>query len=171
LRAIAAVYDLIRDAELRRRKWRFSLRRTQLPALAAAPEFNYGYAYQLPADCLSILSVGDIAPGVDLSDYRTNIDADLYSVEGRTVLTDLPAPLKLRYKARITDATQFDAAFVQAFASRVAYEIAEDLTQSATKRQAAAEDYRAAIREAVAANAIEVAPTPIPDDAWVLARQ
>ena len=169
-RAVLAVYDVLRDAELRRRKWRFSLKRAQLPALAVAPEFGYAYAYQLPHDCLSILSVGDIAPGVDLSDYRTGLDTELYSVEGRTILTDLPAPLKLRYKARITDPTQFDVAFVQAFASRLAYELAEELTQSASKKQQAAEDYRQTLREAVAANAIEVAPTPIPDDAWLLSR-
>jgi hypothetical protein len=169
-RAVAAVYDLLRDAELRRRKWRFTIKRTQLPALAVSPEFGYAYAYQIPADCLSILSVGDVAPGVDLSDYRTGLDMELYSIEGRAILTDLPAPLKLRYKARVTDATQFDAAFVQAFASRLAYELAEDLTQSAAKKQAAGEDYKLAVREAVAANAIEVAPTPIPDDSWLLSR-
>jgi hypothetical protein len=169
-RAITSLYDLVRDAELRRRKWRFSLRRTQLPALANSPDFGYAYAYQLPADCLSILSVGDVAPGVDLSDYRTGLDMGLYQLEGRTILTDLPAPLNLRYKARVTDATQFDLAFVEALAARIAMELAEDLTQSAAKREQAGADYRVALREAVAANAIEVAPEVLPDDSWLLAR-
>jgi hypothetical protein len=170
-RTMTALYEITRDAELRRRKWRFSLKRASLPALTASPEFGYAYAYQLPSDCLSILSVGDVAPGVDLSDYRTGIDMGLYSLEGRQVLTDLGAPLSLRYKARITDPTQFDIAFVAALAARLAYEAAEDLTQSASKRQQAGEDYKVALREAVAANAIEVAPEPMADNSWLLSRQ
>lgn len=170
-RAITAIYEMTRDAELRRRKWRFALKRASLPALASSPEFGYAYAYQLPADCLSILSVSDVAPGADLSDYRTGIDMGLYSLEGRQLLTDLGAPLGLRYKARITDPSQFDIAFVAAFASRLAYELAEDLTQSVQKREQAAADYKVALREAVAANAIEVAPEPMPDSSWLLSRQ
>ena len=70
----------------------------------------------------------------------------------------------------MTDPTQFDATFVAALASRLAYEACEDLTQSSSKKQDAANDYRTAIREAVAANAIEVAPTPLADDSWLLSR-
>lgn len=170
-RSMAANYYIIRDAELRRRKWRFSLKRAQIPALADVPVFGYAYAYQLPADCLSILSIGDFSPGVDLSDYRQSIDASLWSLEGRTILTDLPAPLNLRYKARITDPTQFDLAFVEAFASRLAWELCEEITQSSQKKVDAQTDYKVAIREAIAANAVETAPDPIPDSSWLLARQ
>lgn len=169
-RAIAASYYILRDAELRRRKWRFSIKRVALPALTSSPPFGYAYEYQLPADCIGILSVGDFAPGVDLSDYRVGLDTELYSLEGRVIRTDLPAPLSLRYKARVTDPTQFDLAFVEAFACRLAADLAEDLTQSTAKKQAALQDYTLAIREAVAANAIEVAPTPLVDDAWILSR-
>ena len=169
-RTMKAIYEMIRDAELRRRKWRFSIRRTALPALTETPAFGYANAYQLPADCLKILMVGDMAPGVDLSDVRTGFDTELYSLEGRQILTDLAAPLSLRYQSRVTDPTQFDATFVAALASRLAYEACEDLTQSSSKKQDAANDYRTAIREAVAANAIEVAPTPLADDSWLLSR-
>lgn len=169
-RAIAACYYFLRDAELRRRKWRFSLKRAQLPALTETPAFGYAYAYQLPSDCLSILTVGDVAPGVDLSDYRLSIDTALYSLEGRTILTDLPAPLNLRYKARISDPTQFDVAFVEALAARIAWELAEDLTQSSQKKVDAQTEYKVAIREAVAANALETTPDIIPDSSWLLSR-
>jgi len=169
-RTMKAIYELIRDAELRRRKWRFSIRRASLPALAEIPAFGYANAYQLPADCVKLLMVGDLAPGVDLSDIRTGFDTELYSLEGRQILTDLAAPLSLRYQARVTDPAQFDATFVAALASRLAYEACEDLTQSSSKKQDAMNDYRLAIREAVAANAIEVVPTPLPDDSWLLSR-
>ncbi len=170
-RAIAACYYILRDAELRRRKWRFALKRAQIPALTETPAFGYAYAYQIPADCLSILTVGDIAPGVDLSDYRQSLDTALYSLEGRTILTDLPAPLNLRYKARITDPTQFDLAFVEALAARIAWELCEDLTQSSQKKVDAQTDYKVAIREAIAANAVETAPEVVPDSSWLLSRQ
>jgi len=169
-RAVAALYEITRDAELRRRKWRFSLKRAALPALTNSPEFGYANAYQLPTDCLSILSVGDIAPGVDMSDYRTGLDMGLYSLEGRQILTDMGAPLSLRYKSRVTDPSQFDIAFVAAFASRLAYELAEDLTQSAQKKADAGNDYKVALRETITANAIEIAPEPTLDDTWLLSR-
>jgi hypothetical protein len=60
---------------------------------------------------------------------------------------------------------------VRALASRLAYELAEDLTQSASKRDQAGADYKAALREAVSANAIEVAPEVLPDNSWLLSRQ
>lgn len=170
-RAIAACYYIVRDAELRRHKWRFAIKRAALPALTSTPPFGYAYEYQLPADCIGILAVGDIAAGIDMSDYRVGLDTELFSLEGRTIRTDLPAPLNLRYKSRVTDATQFDIAFVEALASRIAYECAEDLTQSAAKKQAAAEDYKMSIREAIAANAVEIVPSATADDSWLLSRQ
>jgi hypothetical protein len=169
-RAIAACFDIVRDAELRRRRWKFALTRTSLAALADAPAFGYAYAYQLPADCLRVWSVGDAAPGAVISEYRTSLDAPEWQIEGRTILTDYGAPLKIRYTSRVEDPQQFDAAFVESLAARLAMECADELTGMASRVDKAMTDYNIAIREAVRANAIESAPDPLPDDEWVLSR-
>ena len=169
-RTADSLWDIVRDAELRTRKWKFSISRTSLAALASAPSWGFDYQYQLPTDCLRVLQVGEYYPGVSLSDYR-NSDTAEWRVEGRVIMSNDSAPLKIRYISRVEDTEQWDSAFVEAFACRLAVELAERLTQSNTKRQLAWDEYKQAVALAVRADAIEAAPEPLPDSEWVLARQ
>ena len=169
-RSIDSLWDIVRDAELRIRKWKFSVSRTTLAALASTPSWGFSYEYQLPADCLRILQVNDIYPGVDLSDYRGSDSAE-WRVEGRKILTNISAPLKIRYVSRVEDTGQWDAAFTEAFACRLAAEVVERLTQSNAKKDTAWSEYKQAISMAVRADAIESAPEPLPDSEWILGRQ
>jgi hypothetical protein len=170
-RTVYAVFDAVRDAELRRHNWRFSLKRAALPSLSETPAFGYAHAYQLPADCIKILSVGDYYPGYDFTEYRVAHDAEEYAVEGRTILSNDAAPLNLRYVSSSEDSTQYDAAFVAALAARLAYEIVEALSQSRGKKEAVLQDYRLSITEAIRSNSIESPTQQIPDDSWLLSRQ
>jgi hypothetical protein len=105
----------------------------------------------------------------DMSDFRSGGSAT-YSVEGDKILTDLGAPLAIRYIARITDPALFNASFAEAFAARLAHTCCERITQSDSKQQLAWGYYKQAIKEAVLANAVEGAPESQADDTWVLAR-
>lgn len=167
--AINVAFATVRQAELRRRRWRFSLERHSLPALADAPPFGFQRQFQLPAGCLRVIQIGEFDLGPNLSDYRA-APTELWSIEGRRILTNLGAPLKVRTIQDVPDTTQWDAAFVEAFAARLAYECCERITQSDSKKQLAWSDYREAIREAVRANALEVATSEATDDTWVMAR-
>lgn len=168
-RVLNSLFEIVRDAELRSRVWRFAISRASLAALVATPDWGFDYQYQMPSDCLRILQVGEYYPGVSLTDYRNTDEAE-WRIEGRKILTNLEAPLKIRYVASISDTGQWDAAFVEAFACRLAVESAEALTQSTSKRELAWEEYKQAIKMAVRANAIESAPEPLPDSEWVVAR-
>lgn len=169
-RAVDACYEIVRDAEMRRRKWRFTLARTTLPEVTPAPEFGFGHQYQLPADCLQVIGAGDYPPGSLHYDLNNAFDTAEYSVEGRMILTDQPAPLKLRYKRRITDPALFDVCFVEALASRLAIELCEEITGSSGKKQDCRVDYKTAIGEALKANAVEAPREQMNDDAWLNAR-
>lgn len=169
-RACKAQYDITRKSELRAYRWAFAMKRTTLPALATPPAFDFSQQYQVPPDQLCLDYVGDLFVGVSTSDYRTASEAQ-YALEGRLILCNFPAPLKIRYVADITDATQFDAMFVDAFAHRLAIDICESLTASATKQQQVVAKYKDVIQRAVAKNAIERPPDPLPDDTWILARR
>jgi hypothetical protein len=114
-RAINSMFGIVRDAELRAHLWSFTVKRTSLAALTTTPDWGYDYEYQLPSDYMRLLQVNDIYPGPSMEDYRNQAVAE-YVVEGRKILTNLVAPLKIRYCARIEDTTQWDAAFVEAFA-------------------------------------------------------
>lgn len=157
-RAVNRAYDYVRQAVLRSHPWNFAVRRQKLTASATAPAFDYELQYQLPTDCLRILEVIDG-------------DAYPYQVEGRLILTNQAAPLRIRYVADISDPNQFDALFIEAFACRLAMELCEDLTQSNAKRQLAQEEYTAALREARRIDGQENPPDDLPEPDWLLVRR
>lgn len=113
--------------------------------------------------------VNDIYNGPDMSDYRNKPVAE-YSLEGNKILTNIGAPLKLRYISRVEETTQWDSMFVEAFACRLAMEMCEDLTQSNTKRQLAQSEYTAMLRSAIRASSIEQPAQAMPDNSWMLSR-
>lgn len=168
-RTVNSMFTIVRDAELREHSWRFSIKRVQQAAQVTTPVFGYAFQYRVPSDSLKLLEVGQFYPGADLTDY-VGTDTSPYAVENGFILTDYPAPLPIRYVARIEDPSLFDALFVEAFACRLAMELAEPLTQSGQKRQLAAEEYKLAVSAAITANAIEKPPVKIADDTWIMAR-
>jgi hypothetical protein len=138
--------------------------RAQLPALSTAPAFGWKLAYQLPSDFLRLVELGQWW-------VLYQPDVELFEIEGRTILTDESAPLKIRYVANITNAGLFPPVFAEALACRLAAEAAEDLTQSLSKREAAESAYRAAISMARKTNAIQQPPQPTTEGTWLLANR
>lgn len=167
---VKAIYDQTRDAELRRHLWNFAMTRDSLAALSDEPEFGFDLMYQLPSDCLRLVQVGEYFHVVaNLSDALDRSEQP-YQLEGRRILTDLAAPLSIRYIAQVTDTTQYDALFVQALGKRLALEMCEALTQSTTKKETIQQDYADIINEAKRTDAIENPPENLPDDSWLLSR-
>jgi hypothetical protein len=168
-RSIASCFEDLRDDELRAHRWQFSMKRTSLAALSSTPAFGYNLQYALPPDFLRLDMINDEYPSVVLDNY-IGAETQDYMIEGNLILTDIAAPLKLRYIARIEDPTNWDVNFREAMASRIAMEICEDLTQSDTKKQAAANDYKRAITQAIRTNSIEKPPSTPPDNTWIISR-
>lgn len=168
-RAMSALWETVRKAELTRNFWNFALARTTLPALGTTPSWGFGYQYQLPTDFLKLAQVNDtfISPGQ--TDYR-NMDDSPYAIEGQKLLTDFPAPLKIRYVADVSDVGLFDPLFAEMMASKLAYEACYVVTQSRDGQRAAMDDYKMALREARVSNAIAKPPQGLPDDSWIMGR-
>lgn len=118
-RVMTGRWDMARDATLRAHPWNFARARATLPALAAAPAFGWSTQYLLPVDpwCLRALTINDDA-------------AEKFEIEGRNLLCDIAAPLKLAYIGRVTDPAVFDANFAEALALRLASATAYKLTGS-----------------------------------------
>jgi hypothetical protein len=164
-----SLWDTVRQAELRRRWWKFSIERTTLALLASPPTWGFLGQFQLPADFLRMVQVNDTFAIPALSDYTTQ-DNSAWEIEGTAILTDFPAPLKIRYVADVTDPGRFDPLFVEVMACKLAYEACEELTNSSPKRQQMAQDYKDALGEATKANALERPPQGIADDSWMVIR-
>jgi len=163
-RALNECYVLVRQGELRRHPWHFAKKRAQLAADATAPLFDFDYKYTLPSDCLRILMPQESSESVQ---YDNRID---WKIEGRFILSNQAGPLSITYLADVTDPNEFDAAFIDVFASRLAVETAHRLTGSTDKRKMAQEEYRAALLEARRANAFEQFSVERPTDDWEIAR-
>ncbi len=167
-RELAIAYPLQRDAELRRNRWKFCLARASIAADAAAPSPSvFLYQYALPADFLSL---------IELTDYRLPSPTEPEQYQFRTgsagtmIETDLTAPLRIRYVAKITDTTRYDPLFVQALACSIAMQVCEPITQSTTKLQSVQQQYQYWMEQAETVDAIEKPPQPMFDSSWLMER-
>ncbi|RIK92875.1 MAG: hypothetical protein DCC73_11395 [Proteobacteria bacterium] len=158
-RALNAAYETVRDICLRDHPWNFAKRRAALAAAIETPAWGFAYAFDLPADCLRLIEVKDLR-------------ADDYEVRGRTIETDAAGPLYIDYIARITDPNQYDAGFVAVFSTRLAAEVAYEITQSRALKDGLLSEYEAWRRTASNVNGQENPPRRIDeaDDAWLNAR-
>jgi hypothetical protein len=160
--ALAACLPAVPDWVLRAYRWRFALKRAVLAEANAVPAFGYGWSFTLPGDCLTT------APEEDAANW---------TVEGRSLLTNESPPLWLRYIAQMPDASQWDPAFAEVLACRIALEVQPELgpLRSEASLQAA---YKQSVSVAIRSGAIEL---PVPrartaqtrpalDDPWLTAR-
>jgi hypothetical protein len=169
-REINAIFTLRRDYLLRTYNWSFAMKRASLSALVTTPISGYTTEYQLPSDCLRVVQVSDHWDIPGMADYLNSPDEEMYRIEGKKILTNLGAPLPIRYIRQVTNTGDFDSAFVETFASDLAFTVAEALTQSNSKKESAREDRREALLLAIRSNAIELPPQMMPDSSWVLSR-
>ena len=166
-KALNAIFDVKRDAELSAHPWTFATGRASLPASATAPDYGWSAAYPLPSDFLTLVEVGE-----NYVMYQDPRSFDIENtVDGLAILCNEASPLRIRYVKRIEVPGLFHPLFVEALACRLAAEIAEDVTQSTSKRELAWKEYGEAIRLAKRTNAIQRPPQPIPDAGWWLARE
>ena len=121
-------YADLRDALLREFPWNFAIKRASLAADAEAPEWGYAFKYNLPGGCLRLIELNNCGD----EDWRN---------EGRTIVTDMTAPLQIRYVKNVS-VDEMDATFREALASRLAMEWAEPLTQATTVVNSMATLYR-----------------------------
>ena len=152
-------YPQLRDEVIRSHPWNFALVRVALPALSVAPAWGYASAYQLPVDCLRVLSVGDADPF-----------ATPWRIEGRTIVTDEGAPLSVLYLRTVPDSGNFDPMFVSALAARLAMELAMPLASDAGLRAAMEKEFLSRMRAARSADGQEGTPSRIYAEEFVQAR-
>lgn len=110
-------YDESRREVLADHTWNFAMKRAQLPAAAEAPAFGYTNKFLLPADYVRVATIGD----------ELNPETE-YTVEDGYILTDLAAPIDLRYVFDQEDVTKYSPKFIQCLARKLATHLAYDFT-------------------------------------------
>ena len=162
-RWLARNYETVRDALLRQHPWNFALKRDSLAADPTAPAFEWAYRYLLPSDCLRLLPLtvaGDM-----------NGSPIWHVVEGLYLLTDEPAPLKVKYIARIENPGLFDPNFVNALVHILANKAAHWMTGKAGFAEKLRDPTREAIFNAQLLDSLEGSAASPADYDIIAARQ
>ena len=160
-RSCNVAFEPVKLAILRAHTWNCAVKRFSLAEDSPAPAFGPAHSYTLPSDFLRLLP----------PDPEQNIDTLDWIIEGNKILTSDSAPLQGRYIANIDDPNLMDALLREAISSKMAAELAEELTQSNPKKADARSDYQAVIAEARRTNAIEKPAPKTADDSWVSVRR
>lgn len=137
-KALKRVYDDTLKAFLVEHPWHFAKKRASLPASATAPAWGFRSGFPVPADFLRLLVIRD-AP-----DFSLEADAS----GSQWILSDAEAPLDILYIAAVSDAGRLPPHAVEALARWLAYDVCEDLTNSNTKKQDAAQSLAIALNRA-----------------------
>lgn len=127
-RLATRTYDDIRDALLREYPWNFATKRGSLAASPTAPAWGFAFAYTLPSDNLRLIEIENVGD----QDWRN---------ESGTIVTDMTAPLNIRY-IQLVSVDAMDSTFREALAARLAMEWAEPLVQTTSVVNAMATLYR-----------------------------
>jgi hypothetical protein len=154
-RTLNLAFEPVRRAELRRYDWSFAIKRESIAEDGDEPTWGDWNQFSLPNDFLRLLRDDESGIAVD------------YKVEGRFILSKNAAPLEIRYIADIDDPNFYDSLFVEAFASKLAFQCCEEITQSTSKQDRCRADYDDAIAEAKRIGAIEKEAVELPEDEWI----
>jgi hypothetical protein len=131
-KACRTLYEDVRNAVFREHPWNCVTDRKVLNELEDTPPFGFDHQFQLPTDCLRVLTLNDeriplirngmVYPGHDQKRFR---------IEGRKLLTD-ETEAKILYISKVDDPNQYDPLLLEAVATRLAAEIAYPITRNAS---------------------------------------
>lgn len=157
-RQCSLIYPIARDTILRAHPWNFAEKRAALATLVTTPDFEFNFYYQLPADCLRVLSLYD-------EDLGFRIEAD------RRIATSA-APCNLIYTSAVTDSAQFDPGFTQSLIYHIAAHLAMVLSDNRTLAAELRNQADMELKKAKMFDAQEGTPNSIRvKDSWINSRR
>lgn len=160
-RTLKAVWALQRRATLREGSFNFSARRGTLAkdATAITTEiYPYSGAFSEPADCLRLIEI--LNPEL----------RSAYQLEGGRVLCHSNGPVYARWIIDVPEPANWDDAFAEAFACRLAWKCGKEIVGEDFDTPTAWREYLAAISGAKRVDARENPPIAQEESDWVLAR-
>ncbi len=150
------LYAYIRDEVMGSAPWRFATKRVALTPNGNTPIYDYQFSFDIPQDCLRLLVPEN--------------DQIVWTVEGNEILANQDT-MHIKYLYRNEDESSWDARFCEAFAWRLAMELALALTNSIPTKQEAEKSYNNALAQARAMNAVIGTLPPLEADIWSNARK
>lgn len=144
------LFESARDTVIRSHTWSSCIKRVLLAPLVAEPVVTtpiFGYQFQIPSDCLRVLSVGDYY----ICDHK---------IEGNKILAN-NSSLPIRYLYKNDDVGSWDAGLVDVMTAYMAAQMAYPITRSASMMQAKQQEYIMASRRARASDSQQGTSDPL----------
>ena len=95
---------------------------------------------------------------------------DDWEFNGDFIISQSPYPIIYRFVADVSQVTQMDPMFKEAWAARIGMEICEPITQAAAKIATIERHYKRTMDRAKTTNGIEQGPTEPPEDDYITCR-
>ena len=147
-------YYKSRDNLLRNHNWNFATIRVSLGRDSEAPAFGFSYRYQIPTDCVKVVSV-----------YP---DSN-HQIEGRYILSN-ESSLSAKYISNGIDVAYYDMNFVEALALRLAIDLCWSITQSNEREQNLKDTLKTVLPDSRSTDAQEGEPPSYVHDTWLDSR-
>lgn len=160
-KSMLRAYDSIFISELEAHTWNFAIKRASLAAAATPPIFGKSNYFPLPADFLYL------APDETTMYNPFNRD---FNIEGHAIVTDLGAPLDIRYVSLDVSESDFSATFAEVLSAALAMATCEELTNSNSKMQTVSALYDKAVKTAKRRNDFQNAPIKSPTCSFIAVR-
>jgi hypothetical protein len=122
--------------------------------------------FHLPNGYLRMLAPDPMVESTGQLNTSAGIPQTDYQFEGNYIITSAAGPLLLRYVADVSNVLEMDGLFCEGLGCRIAYELAETLTQNKDKIAAASTAYTAFMADARLVNWIETGNSEPQEDAW-----
>ncbi len=152
-------YDEHRDFVLDEHNWNFARKRAQLATSSTDPVWGFENAFTLPTDCIRPFLVNE-----------ENEFSNRWRVEGRTIVTDMAAPLEVLYVRRVTDPNTMSPRFRALLAIYCALQWVEPITGSDQKKADLESAYARALMLARSKDGREGTQDQLVSDRWEQAR-
>lgn len=149
-------WPLVRDQVLRDHPWNFAVKRAVLAPSEQLPAWGFGAKFPIPADSMRLIEIDALSTSE-------------YQLESGHILAN-GSSLYIRYIRRVTDPNEYDSAFIDVAACRLAFELCEALTQSNTKKEQMFQEYDDALTRAKRVDGQENPPSVYEEDDWIKVR-
>jgi len=156
-RLAANLWDSVRDAVLRAHPWNCAVKRAVLAPDAETPAFDWDFQFELPHDCLRILSVG-----------LRGQESSWLVESGKLLCND--NPVALRYIWKNKNPARWDSLLVQAMTVAMRAVFAQPTTGSTSLEQLVQAELKDLIRQARATDGQEEPPQMMGDERLMSAR-
>ena len=158
-RMVALHFDQARKSALRMAVWGCCTKRVSLPKDATAPAWGWENRFALPGDYIRLADI-----------LNTSKDCS-YEIEDRFIVTNLEAPLKIRYVFDDQDVSGFDPLLTQVFVHNLAMMLVEPLSHSSTRYDRLEAALRMYLARASRVDGSEKPARDIKPSSWVTARR